>query len=470
METWVGCIGSACYPTDPMSAAPKPQNQLPDRPVTATQILENQGQTMLHLPSVQLVVDMGPDKGRACAIETLSLRIGTAPGNELVLTDPAVSAYHCEIVFGEQGALLRNLRSTNGTYVDGARIESVYLDGTAEIRVGNTVLTFLVTAETKEFSLTRRTTFGDMLGHSVPMRLAFSVLERAAKSDITLLIGGESGTGKELAAQAVHESSQRAGQEYVVFDCAAASPTLIEAQLFGHLRGAFTGATEDRAGAFEEADGGTLVLDEIGELPLSLQPKLLRAIESKTIRRVGSQVVQPIDFRLIACTNRNLREEVRIGNFREDLFYRLSVLEVKLPPLRDRKEEIPRLVRMFLNELGPNLRDVPKAFMELLLHHSWPGNVRELRNAIARFAVMPDIEPQTFCLGTPAGLSTTQLAENLTHLSYQEAKRRWDDQFEEQYFTQLLDRHDGNVSQACRAAKVSRQTYYRITEKYRSRE
>ena len=452
-----------------MSVLPNAVSEQSSSPSLATQIIEIQGRATLQLPFIEIIIHAGPDQGATHSIDSLTFRVGTARENELVLSDPAVSANHCELVFGEQGCLLRDLDSTNGTYVGGTRIESVYLDATSEVRVGNTAFTFLVTEESRQFPLTRRTTFGRMLGHSVPMRLTFSVLERAAKSDVTLLIRGESGTGKELAAQAVHDASNRANHPYVVFDCAAASPTLIEAQLFGHVRGAYTGATESRIGAFEEANGGTLVLDEIGELPLILQPKLLRAIETKTIRRIGSHSVQSLNLRLIACTNRNLREEVRSGRFREDLFYRLSVVEVKLPSLRDRKEEIPRLVRMFVNELGQEHHEIPESLMQLFLHHSWPGNVRELRNAIARFLVLPDIDPRTFPMTTIDKDHFVQPTEHLTRLPYQEAKRRWEDQFEARYFSQLLEEHQGNISRACRAAGTSRQTCYRIMEKHNLR-
>jgi DNA-binding NtrC family response regulator len=243
-----------------------------------------------------------------------------------------------------------------------------------------------------------------------------------------------------------------------VCDCGAVAPALAESHLFGHARGAFTGANEARTGVFEEANGGTLVLDEIGELPLDLQPKLLRVVESRAVVRVGESTPRPVDFRLVASTNRNLEQEVRAGRFRQDLFFRLSVITAKLPPLRDRREDIPLLVRKFLGARAA----LPHHVMGLLASHSWPGNVRELRNVVERFVVLPDQDPAEL-LGAPD--LATPGAES-TELSFHEAKQRYIDRFERDYLTQLLAKHGGNISEVARVATLSRQTCYRLMHKH----
>jgi DNA-binding NtrC family response regulator len=298
------------------------------------------------------------------------------------------------------------------------------------------------------------------------------VLEGAAKTDATLLITGESGTGKELAAQAVHERSNRRDGPFVVLDCGAASASLIESQLFGHARGAFTGALEARAGVFEAADTGTLVLDEIGELPLDLQPKLLRAVETKVVQRLGETKPRSVDVRFVACTNRNLEEEVRSGRFRQDLLYRLSVITVRLPALRERKEELPRLVRHFLSTMTSVANTTPELspqVMQLLLSHDWPGNVRELRNFAERFLALPGADPAMLLPRAESDEATDPdrpFLASVTKLPFHEAKRRWTDHFEKAYLMELFELEKGNVSAVARAAGLSRQSCYRLMLKH----
>ncbi len=421
---------------------------------------------MLLLRPSKLEVTEGPDAGKSVQVTHQGLTVGTDPRCQLVLTDAAISARHFEVTTTEHGRVLRDLGSTNGTVVDGARVVEIYLREQAEICAGESTLRFEVVGEEVRIPLTNRTNFGQLLGHSVSMREAFAILERASKADATVLVVGESGTGKELAARGLHENSSRKDGPYVVLDCGAMAPTLLESQLFGHARGAFTGAVDARIGVFEEADGGTLVLDEIGELPLALQPKLLRALEARTIQRIGENRPRNVDARFIACTNRNLEQEVRAGNFRQDLFYRLSVVSVRLPPLRERKEEIVRLVKHFLTQL--RVQDPPEltpSLVDLLMSYHWPGNVRELRNFVERMVVLRDMDPSTgLRVASSSGPEPTPAPD--IQLPFHEAKQRWIDQLESAYLKRLLEAHGGNISEAARAAGLSRQSCYRLMEKH----
>ncbi len=421
------------------------------------------------LCKARLEVTAGPDAGRSVDLIGASLRVGTASDNDLVLADETVSQHHFEIVVTERGALVRDLDSTNGTLVDDHRVGAVYLDTAAVIVVGDTRLRWTVLSDAVEIPLSRATNFGDLLGHGPAMRAAFAVLERAARTDATVLVLGESGTGKELAARALHGASQRSDGPYVVFDCGAVTASLVESQLFGHARGAFTGAVDARPGVFEEADGGTLVLDEIGELPLELQPRLLRVLETRTVQRLGEHKTRTVDVRFVASTNRNLVEEVRAGRFREDLYFRLSVITVRMPPLRERREEVPRLARHFASRLsGDRLVDVPADVMALLSGHDWPGNVRELRNVIERFATLHDLDPRVLLGPRMGGVEEAAPKGPVASLDipFHEAKARFVDAFERDYLGRLLEAHGGNVSEVARVAGISRQSCYRLMQKH----
>ncbi len=433
-----------------------------------TRLISQPGRApVLVLHPSRLEVIEGPDAAKAIDIGSESVKVGTAPDNHLVLSDSAVSAHHFEILVTSAGRLLRDLGSTNGTVVDGYRVGSIYLPDDTEIAVGHSRLRCCMLEQEVQVPLTTRTNFGQLLGHSAVMRAAFAVLERAARSDATVLITGESGTGKELAARALHEASDRKDGPYVVFDCGAAAPSLLESQLFGHTKGAFTGAHEARAGVFEEAHGGTLVLDELGELPLDLQPKLLRALETRSVQRVGENRPRTVDVRFVACTNRNLQEEVRAGRFRQDLYYRVSVVTVRLPPLRERKEEIPRLVRHFASQFrADSPSDIPPSLAVMLENHDWPGNVRELRNFVERMVVLGDLDPSTWVNDCPAPPLPSAVEEPPVHLPFHEAKQHWTERFERAYFTRLLAAHGHNISEAARAAGLSRQSCYRLMEKH----
>ena len=299
---------------------------------------------MLALREVDAAVVVGGEERRRQRLGLSTLVAGSSPDADIVVDDPTVSAAHLDLQLVEGGCLVRDLGSKNGTYLGDVRLLEAIVAENAILRIGDARIVLIVGDNESEVPLSRATNFGGLLGHGASMRSVFAVLDRAARAEATVLITGESGTGKELAARALHDRSPRSEGPYVVFDCAAVAPTLVESQLFGHAKGSFTGATDARAGVFEQAHGGTLVLDEIGELPLDLQPKLLRALESRTVQRVGESKTREVSVRFVACTHRNLSEEVKRGAFREDLFFRLSVISVRMPPLRERRDEVPRLI------------------------------------------------------------------------------------------------------------------------------
>jgi transcriptional regulator of acetoin/glycerol metabolism len=282
----------------------------------------------------RLTVIAGPDAGASVAGGEDEVSVGTAAGNALVLADPTVSRHHVAILPTGRGHLLRDLGSTNGTSINDVIVERAYLAHGAVIAIGATRLRFEVGGDDTRVALSSEQRWGRALGASAAMRRLFEMLSRIATSDATVLLEGETGTGKSLLASAIHEQSPRANGPIVVVDCGAIPPNLIESELFGHEKGAFTGAAMARVGAFEAANGGTLFLDEIGELPLDMQPKLLRALEERTIKRIGRNDTIALDIRLIAATNRDLRREVNQGRFRSDLFYRLHTIRLRVPPLR----------------------------------------------------------------------------------------------------------------------------------------
>jgi DNA-binding NtrC family response regulator len=314
-------------------------------------------------------------------------------------------------------------------------------------------------------------TFGELTGESVAMREIFAVLERIAPTGVTVLVEGESGTGKELVARSIHRASARADKPYVVFDCGAVPRELAESELFGHKKGSFSGAVQSRAGAFGQADGGTICLDEIGELPLDLQPKLLRVLETGEIRAVGEDTARKVDVRVVAATNRDLHAEVQRGRFRSDLLYRLEVVRLRMPPLRQRPEDIVGLATRLLAGKVPPGDKITGKNLEQLVGYSWPGNVRELRNVLERAVALargPGGAPASFAdlvinLGpvstTPATLGMTFPGVDVP-LPYKEAKAQLLESFERAYIEALLARSRGQVSQAAAAAGLSRKHLY----------
>jgi DNA-binding NtrC family response regulator len=313
------------------------------------------------------------------------------------------------------------------------------------------------------------------------MRRLFALLERVGRSETNVLIEGESGTGKELVAAEIVRRGPRAQRPFVIVDCSSISPNLIESELFGHMRGAFTGADRDRIGAFEAAHGGTVFLDEIGEMPIEMQPKLLRALEAREVRRIGETATRKVDVRVVAATNRRLEREVNSGRFREDLYFRLSVVTLRVPPLRDRLEDIELLIRTFLETLNAQTSAhlFTKEVLADLARYDWPGNVRELRNYVERTVVLQTVGPTSSgeerrtiapSAGTVAsaaadGNATSKLDADIT-VQFRTAKERVIAEFEKNYVTALLEWADGNISRASRKAAMDRMNLYRLIQRY----
>ena len=411
----------------------------------------------------------GPDKGRRIETAGKSITIGTTEDNGLILQDDTVSRRHCEIVPTPNGVLVRDEGSRNGTFVSNVRITGATFQEPFQLRLGQTVIAVGPSTETVEREQSTADRFGDMLGQSASMRELFADLARIAPSDVSVLIEGETGTGKELVADSIHKASSRSEGPYVVFDCSAVAPTLVESELFGHERGAFTGAVTSRPGVFEQADGGTIFLDELGELPKDLQPKLLRILEKREVRRVGSNKTISVDVRLIAASNRNLIAEVERGNFREDVYFRVATTHVFVPPLRDRLDDLPVLVGYFLSRANPprTLEDIPAHVWDMFRTYRWPGNVRELQNAVQRLLITPDR-----ALGghgrsvPPAGASPIAVAAPAKLEPLRIARREAADEFERNYLEQLLARTDGNVTRSAAIAEVSRQMVQKLLRKH----
>lgn len=427
---------------------------------------------VVELPRLSLVVLSGPTRGREYVMEADRLRIGKAKMNELMLVDDTVSREHCEILREVRGYVVRDRGSTNGTLLDGSEIREAFLKPGAILTVGNVELKVRTFNERIEILPSENDSFGHAVGKSVRMREIFGLMERLAPSDVTILLGGETGTGKDVLARSIHMMSPRSEKPFVVVDCGAVVASLIESELFGHEKGAFSGASDQRHGAFELAHGGTLFLDEIGELPLDLQPKLLRAIEQRAFRRVGGDSEIDVDIRIVAATKRNLRAEVERGKFREDLYFRLAVAPVEMPPLRERREDVPMLVNALIESLpekGP--WQVDDTVLATLRGHDWPGNVRELRNVLARAVVMAQSagSQQLELAPMPSGGMhdhAVSLSEFDPALSYRETKAAIETLFEKQYVSWLLERHEGNISAAARAADMDRKYLHKLAKRH----
>lgn len=434
----------------------------------------------LYLKRITVQCVDGAENGQTWRFEEDIVSIGASRGVDIVLADPTVSRRHAQIVRTPNSVMLRDLDSTNGTFVGSVRIREVYLTPGMRFRVGRTEMVYSQAEEVVDISPTKEASFEGMVGASVAMRQVFGVLRRIAPTNLTVLITGETGTGKELASRAVHDNSPRRNAPFVVFDCGAAPENLIESELFGHKRGAFTGAVGDRPGVFEQANGGTIFLDEIGELPLELQPKLLRVLEQREVRRVGASQTKSVDVRVVAATNRNLRDEVERGNFREDLYYRLAVVEVGVPSLRERKDDLPLLVKHLLRNADHQfgVHHISDEVMSLFQRYHWPGNVRELNNCLIR--ALPFCDTNTITIDTlPASLRSVEHTAKPTpqstavsslqpdtDLPFKDAKDGLIEAFERQYLIDLLDRHNGNVSRAARVAQMDRKTITRLMKKH----
>jgi transcriptional regulator with GAF, ATPase, and Fis domain len=407
----------------------------------------------------RLEVVSGPNAPSSHLLDVLEFRIGKSSANHLTLADPAVSRFHCVIEYTPRGLLLRDLGSTNGTRVGNCWVERAYLNPNVPIQVGHSTLQ-VVTVDLNRALPTPAPSETGMLGSSEAIERLLAAIP-TAKSGVTILLEGETGTGKSLLAETIHQSGPRAKHPYVVVDCGAIAATLIESELFGHERGAFTGATERRVGAFEAADGGTIFLDEIGELPLPLQPKLLRALEERTIKLVGSHKSVRVDVQVIAATNRELPEAVSRGEFRADLYYRLDALRVRLPPLRDRRQDIPVLIEKFARRVRPV---IDPAFLERLTRtlagrEEWPGNIRELRNAVEKAILLGELPAQATAPLSTLTLPPTDEPGNSgfdANLSFRAAKDRAMSDWERVFLRSLVDHSRGNLSMAARLVQMDR--------------
>ena len=438
-----------------------PPQQLPD--VTHT---TDARQTAIQVRSAKLVITKGPDTGRTATIDQPTFVIGTGQAADVRLSDPAVSREHVRVSLQPNGVRVRDEGSKNGTWLGGVRVRDVLLSTDASLVVGGTTLAITVEADSLELQLSANDRFGDAIGGSTVMRNLFAMLEKVAPTDLTVLLEGESGTGKDVLSRALHARSSRANEPMVVVDCGAIPPTLIESELFGHERGAFTGADQARKGVFEEANGGTLFLDEVGELPLDMQPKLLRAIEAREVKPIGARAPRPIDVRIIAATSRRLAEAARTGEFRSDLFYRLAVARMTVPPLRDRQEDVVPIARAMLRALrGDPTVEIPPDLASMLEAYPWPGNVRELRNVVERWAALGRLDRTMF---DPLEAKNTA-EDDLAMLSYHEARKIVLDRFEERYLPRVLARANGVMSRAAELAEVARPSFYRMLERIRPR-
>lgn len=396
-----------------------------------------------------------PD-GTSAHIGPDAVTVGRGELCQLRLRDPLVSASHCELLPSPRGVVVRDLDSTNGTRVAGLLVREACLEQSCVLRVGDTDLVFepdrapqLVTGQAQEF--------GPLVGSSPPMRRLYDVLEAVAPTELSVLVTAETGSGKELVAQALHQASPRKDGPFVVVDCGALPATLAESILFGHEKGAFTGAMQRKAGAFRDAHGGTVFLDELGELPEEVQPKLLRVVAERAVKRVGATEYEPVDVRIIAATRRDLRREMNARRFREDLYFRLAQVRLELPPLRDRLDDIPLLVAHACERVGrpESVRHVLGHIEARFRNYDWPGNVRELMNVASVLASIGAEQTRTVLedvLPLEGATRTHEGSPPLDARQFIEAKRS----FEERYFRSLLEATEGNISEIARRCGLAR--------------
>jgi two-component system response regulator GlrR len=405
------------------------------------------------------------EAGTHKCVVTARTTLGSAPGAQVRIADREVSRLHAELEPTDRGTWVRDLGSRNGTFVENLQVGAALLPDGARLRLGGTDVVLRYPPVASPVELWPHDRFGGLIGASTPMRELFAQMSRVAQTDAPVLILGETGTGKELVARAIHDASARAGGPFVIVDCAALASSIIEGELFGHARGAFTGAVAARAGSFEAANGGTIFLDEIGELPLELQPKLLRVLESRTVKRLGESEHRPIDVRLVAATHRDLRRMVNAGAFREDLYFRVAVLPLMLPPLRARKGDVGLLFQHFM--AGRQTME-PVSERELS-EMPWLGNVRELRNFVERACA----------IGAKGALQSSRAADESRpsmpaadaaavpfDQPFKDFRERWIDHGEREYLQRLLERHGRNVPAAAEQAGLDRTYVYRLIRKH----
>jgi two-component system response regulator GlrR len=426
------------------------------RTKTVKVLLDRQGHARaLEIPSYSLRVVKGPGGRRPRPFNAVRVRIGSSPQSDFPIDDPTVSAVHCEIVGGADGFQVRDLGAKNGVRLGGRRVGEAWLDAKDLLTLGDAVVRFELSKEATQWPLVEASSYGALRGSSPLMRELYSRLQRAASSDAPVLLSGETGTGKELAADAIASGGARRDRPFVVVDCGRLNASLAESELFGHERGAFTGAVAPHAGAFERAHGGTAFLDEVGELPLEVQPKLLGALERKLVQRVGGAAPIPVDVRILAATHRNLAYEVNRGRFRADLYFRLAAVEIRMPSLREHPEDLPELITHFLEEIPGAKHLAPEVFRGLCAH-DYPGNVRQLRNEVERavLGLGSDAPP---ALARPVDLETP----------FRIQKERLIDGFERAYLVRLVEACQGNVSEAARRSGLSRVRLYEMLSRWK---
>ncbi len=440
--------------------------------LTGTRIRREATPATVNLRRCKLVVIKGPQRGTEFLIAGDVIRIGKAPENDLVLADETVSRVHFEIARDAKGYLVRDLKSTNGTFLDSAEVKEAYLRAGSVIAVGATEIKFTPFEERIEIMPSEKEALGEMVGKSPAMREIFGLIEKIAPTDATVLIEGETGTGKDMIARTLHQLSPRGDKPFIVVDCGAVAGTLIESELFGHEKGAFTGAVNARQGAFELASGGTVFLDELGELSLDLQPKLLRVLEQREFRRVGGAKTLKVDLRVIAATRKDLRSEVEKGKFREDLYFRLNVVPITAPALRERREDIPLLIDSIMRKLSPEgVTALAESTRAALMAHDLPGNVRELRNVIERALALGGdpgmlVAPLGNDAGPAKGVQLRDAIEFEPGESFRDTKEKWNELFERRYLAWLIKRADGNISKAARDADMDRKYLHKLLRKY----
>jgi DNA-binding NtrC family response regulator len=428
---------------------------------------------------LKLAVVAGPDEGVEVPLDG-TVEIGADPACGLRLSDRAASRKHATVSATSKGIVVKDLGSKNGTSIAGVKIGEATVPMGTVLVIGKTHVSVQARFHMRQLAPSEENAFGELLGRSLAMREVFAILERVAPSHATVLVEGESGTGKELVGRSIHAASPRSAGPLVVFHCGAVPSELAESELFGHKKGAFSGATSDRQGAFQRAHGGTIVLDELGELPLDLQPKLLRVLESGEVRPVGEDVARKVDVRVVASTNRDLHAEVQRGRFRPDLYYRLEVVRVRIPPLRIRPDDVPLLVEKLLAGRLPPGDRIEGENLARLVAYAWPGNVRELKNVLERAVTLGasrDGAPAPFAqlvldLG-PASSAPSTLGVEFpgvaSHLPYKEAKAQLVGAFDRAYVAALLERNKGNILRAAQAADISRKHLYELLEKIAAR-
>jgi DNA-binding NtrC family response regulator len=438
---------------------------------SATRLLDPGAPIIRQSGGGRLLVVKGPDRGESIAVGTVAFTLGSGGGCDVPLSDPTVSRRHLGVEPGPDGVMLRDLGSTNGSFVQGSRFNELTLGFGTEVTIGKTVLKYVPNEEAIDLAPSEAENYGALVGRDPKLRTLFRLLDDVAATDATVLIEGETGTGKELFAEEIHRHSPRKNGPFIVFDCGAVPDELIESALFGHVRGAFTGAVTDRRGAFEEADGGTLFLDEIGELSMAVQPALLRALDKQSVRPVGGTNYTRASVRVVAATNRNLRAAIAAKQFREDLYYRVAVVRMLVPPLRDRPDDIPLLVEHFVRQFRQDrpLATSPEDLARLRAH-PWLGNARELRNVVERACALSrgselmlddalEVRQQSGATDAPD-----------LNLPFKEAKAQVVDTFERAYIDALLKRHEGNLSAAARAAEIDRKHLRELLRKHGLRE